>query len=528
MKKSHPILTFLDPGFLSFLQVIFWITFLFFRLCFLALRLLFFSLLPAILHLAKSKDANAVTLARGYRWGSSSFEQLFPRPITARGYSGHQLVFGLPGVGKTNFALDAMVADLQHHRSFAFIDPHSDAFRQVVKATIHAGYDPSHVLILDPDPQARSFGYPGINLLEGEERFESVSEVLAVMRELWPDAFGPRSESIMRSCMLALAETGLTLGEAELFLTNAAFRSAVLQAIADPEVKHFWTNHFDSLRESEQHVWTEAPRNKLSNLLGSEYVRALFSQSSTVNLAEFLNQPGRVILINASPHLHDSQRMFAALCLAKIWDAIYSRERLLPQERIPVSIYADEAAGYLTTSCLRLLAESRKFACALKLFAQSPLQYEPHADILFGTTGAVISFTVDYRAGEMLCKQLFLFHGDRFPKQGESDFLFGLGTKSKPSQFLSIHEEHQRALNALMTMPKGTCVIRLRGEDDPDPWVAIIPLVTVPPLDPGREEAWRRENAAVFCRSFPDIAQERQQRLARFLSPPPINITNRS
>jgi len=421
-----------------------------------------------------------------------------------------------------------MRGDLQHRRSFVFIDPHADAFRQVLAAVIHAGYDPRDVLILDPDPVARLFGCPGLNLLhsEGHERFEIVSEVLGVFRELWSDAFGPRTESLMRSCALALSEAGLTLGEAELFLTNAAFRSAILQEISDHEVKHFWTQHFDSLRESEQHVWTEAPRNKLSNLLGSEYVRALFSQQSTVNLADFLNQPGRVILINASPHLRDSQRMFAALCLAKIWEAIYSRESLPPDKRIPVSIYADEAGAYLTTSCLRMLAESRKFACALKLFAQSPLQYGPHADILFGTAGTVISFAVDHKAAEVLARQLFLFYGDRLPKQGESDFLFG--TKRKPYQFLSIHEEQQRALNSLMTMPKGACVIRIRGEDDPDPWVANIPLVTVPPLDPGREEEWRRENAAVFCRSLPDIAQERQQRIDPFLHQPPPPFRNRS
>src|SRR5713101_629643 len=82
MKKSFPILAFIDPGFLSFLQLIFWTTFLFFRLLFLALRFLFFSLLPALLQPADPSEKNAPVLARGSRWGSSSLEQLFPRPVT--------------------------------------------------------------------------------------------------------------------------------------------------------------------------------------------------------------------------------------------------------------------------------------------------------------------------------------------------------------------------------------------------------------------------------------------------------------
>lgn len=463
-------------------------------------------------------QALAHILGYGKKFGDQWYKRT--KPIVLSGFARHVACWGLPGTGKSSFIFFQILQNITVHQPFILFDTHTDLFLQVLTALIAQGWKPEDVAIIDPPHQ--TFGCPGIHVFEtepGQTGYEVIDELLGAFKQIWRDSWGARMEDILRNAFLALQEAGMTLAEGERFLTDSAFRSTVVRTLTNEDVKHYWLGHFASLKESEQRFFVEAPRNKLSAFLGSPYIKPIFSQTrSTIRFAELMNA-GKCILVNLSRnHLKEARGLLGALILAKLSLAILSRESIAQARRLPVDVFCDEAHEYFVRDCLNIAAGSRKFGVSYRIFSQGVSQYrDDDADILFSTIGTQVVFNVDRKSAERLAKELFSPSGRHIKHDVERDFW---GPKPGHPVYWSVSEELEHSIAELTTQRVGECYIRIKGLDqDPRPYFATIPAVTFPPRDLEKEEAFRRESAAIYYKPLPEIEEERKQRLARFLSP---------
>lgn len=472
-------------------------------------------------------QALAHILAHGKRFGNRWYRRT--KPIALSGAARHLACWGLPGMGKSSFIFFQILQNITAHSPFILFDTHSDLFLQVLAALIAQGWNPEDVIIVDPPHQ--QFGCPGINVFDtepGQTGYEVIDELLGAFKQIWWDSWGARMEDILRNTFLALQEAGLTLAEAERFLTDTPFRSALVQTLAHDEVKHYWLGHFAALKESEQRFFVEAPRNKLSAFLGSPYIKPLFAQTaSTLRFAELMNQ-GKCILVNLSRnHLKEARGLLGALILAKLSLAILSRESIAREDRLPVDVFCDEAHEYFVRDCLNIATGSRKFGVSYRIFSQGPSQYrDDDADILFSTIGTQVVFNVDRKSAERLAKELFSPSGRHIKHDVERDFW---GPKAGHPVYWSVQEELEHYITELTTQRVGECYIRMKGLDqDPRPYIATIPEVAFPQRDLAQEEAFRQASAAAYYTPLEKIEDERRQRLARWVTPSLPKIKNRS
>ena len=181
----------------------------------------------------------------------------------------------------------------------------------------------------------------GWNPLETDEQspYTPVRELVFILHHcLWPDAWGPRLEELLRMTLLALAAVGLTLLEATRFLTVPEFRRAVLARVTMPEVREFWTLRFERLSPSQRSLVVEPVLNKIA-VFHDPMVRYLIGQQpGTLNLDRAL-QEGQTIIANfAAGALQGNTYLLAALLLAKFKSAVYRR----PADAKPYAVFLDE------------------------------------------------------------------------------------------------------------------------------------------------------------------------------------------
>ena len=97
---------------------------------------------------------------------------------------------------------------------------------------------------------------PAINILEpttGEHRSHVVSAVISILKTIWPDSWGPRTEYILSNAVFALLEQPqpVTLLALPKLLTDNQYRQTILKSVTDPTVRSFfhtydnqWPNRF--------------------------------------------------------------------------------------------------------------------------------------------------------------------------------------------------------------------------------------------------------------------------------------------
>ena len=88
-----------------------------------------------------------------------------------------------------------------------------------------------------------------------------------------------------------------------------------------------------------------------------------------------------------------------------------------------------------------------------------------------------------------------------------------------------MQEEYEHAIKELTTQKVGECYIRIKGpKDDGSPYVAAVPKIEYPTIDPEQEATFREASAAIYNTPAEKIQEDRRQRLERFLDPPPKKI----
>lgn len=281
----------------------------------------------------------------------------------------HAAVLGHSGSGKTHFLEFLALQHMRRGEGFAFLDFHGDATDHLAgfAAGIQGASD--RLVIIDPTDRESSPGLNPLQTISGSEAesFARSSELASILRQRWQvDAFGARTEELLRNTLFTLSQGAQTLVEAPLFLTSRTFRSRLVAGLRHPDVRSYWRDRYEPLSEAMKAGFREALLNKVTGFLTEPASRHLLGQPrSTVDLSEAMSS-GRWVLINlAKGRLREHAHTLGNLLFAQLQFAVMARVDLPPSRRRLFTIFCDEAQNLAENDLMTLFAEGRKFGVSL-------------------------------------------------------------------------------------------------------------------------------------------------------------------
>lgn len=281
----------------------------------------------------------------------------------------HLVIVGKTGSGKSHLLLNASSQDVPAGRGFWFFDHHGDAtpflLGFIAGEEIRRRADLSKRLILI-EPADPEFSV-GLNVLEnqqGRTSFTQIAEFALILKTRWKlDAFGARTEELLRNSLHLLADNGLTLLELAPLLTNVTFRARCLRQATNPEVAAYFHSRYDQATEAMQAVFRDAILNKVSEFTSDPRFRHIVGQqSSTFSLVEAIDS-GYWVLFNLDKgRLGEQAATLGSLFLTKLKNALFTRST-----RQLFTLYCDEIQNLVVydSGIDTLLSEARKFGISI-------------------------------------------------------------------------------------------------------------------------------------------------------------------
>lgn len=315
----------------------------------------------------------------------------------------HIAVMGKTGSGKSFFLRYLMQHDIQAGRGFLAFDLHGDITPALLRFLAACGIDPARVVIIDPT--SREFAV-GMNPLEAKDeinRFQQISEVTRTLVDRW-NFTGAQTEELLRNCLLALSENGLTLLEVAIMLSNDSYRATLLKNVTNADVREYFELRFDPLSDAMKARMREPVLNKLSEMTADPHFRFILGQrESTISFDNILSA-GHIVLVNINKGaLGAHATTLGALVYAKLKAAIFRRYK-----REIFSVFADEMQNLLSedTDFDVLFSEARKFGVGIVTANQFGAQLPARMRSAIQAIGTRIFFQLSPEDAEQVAREI--------------------------------------------------------------------------------------------------------------------------
>jgi hypothetical protein len=309
----------------------------------------------------------------------------------------HVVVLGRTGAGKSSLLRHLCAQDVEQDFGFLQIDLHGDAtpatLRYLAAEERRRQVDLSdRVIVIEPGDPEWAVALNVLAAPSDQQRFVYIADVAHLLKQRWGlEAFGARTEELLRNALLALSENHLTLIDLPPFLTNAAFRAGCLRLVRNPEVTSFFASRYDTASDAMQATWREAVLNKVTAFTADPHFRHLLGQvRANLSLIDAVDR-GAWLLVNLDKgRLGDQAPTLGALLLAKLKTALFAR-----RSRRLFTVYADELqnlVAYDGASLETMLAESRKYGVGIVAANQFTDQYPASMRAAIMAVGTHITF----------------------------------------------------------------------------------------------------------------------------------------
>lgn len=290
----------------------------------------------------------------------------------------HTHILGPTGVGKSTLMQHLIGADIDAGGSVVLIDPKGDLATDVLaRIPEHRSRD---VVVIDP-----TLPRPvGINPLAAnpDRRGPVADGLLAIVKGLFPSAFGPRTADVLHASLLTLmAAPGATLVQLPALLTDPSFRRRLTARIDDPVgLGSFWAQ-WEAMSLG-QHAAAIGPvMTRLRQFLLRPGLRAVLDQSEPRFALSEVFTKRRIVIVSLNKGLLGGQSatLFGSLVVGQLWQLALAQAALPPERRQPVSVYLDEAQHFLhlDADLGEALEQSRSLRVAWHLAHQHRRQMPP-------------------------------------------------------------------------------------------------------------------------------------------------------
>jgi hypothetical protein len=325
----------------------------------------------------------------------------------------HCATIGATGSGKSNLLRYIARQDIARGDGLLLLDPLGDLSEAVLGDIPAWRYN--HVCFLN----AADLEHPvGLNVLEDthpDDRARAVDGLVAAMRSIWYESWGPRLELILRHACTALIEThNASLVMLPRLLTDDAFRARIVSPLANHDTRTFFGQRFNEWRDSFRDEAIDPVLNKVESFLAFPSIRNILGQSSTLDLP-YAMQHQRIVIVNLAMGTigETAARLLGALVLGHLRAATMARSSIPPGERLPFHLIADEAHAFGPASVARLLQETRQFRLSVTLATQflDALTDSTRAALL-GNAKTLVSFRCGPGDAEILARNFNRLHED--------------------------------------------------------------------------------------------------------------------
>lgn len=152
----------------------------------------------------------------------------------------HMAIFGKSGVGKTTLMRNMVIADLEAGNGLTVVDPHGSLIEDILDAIPRSRTN--DVIYINPAHSSRVIGLNVLESVKNNERSLVVSSLISILRNLYPNNWGPRTEYILEHAVYALLEQpeGVTLAALPKLLIDPVYRQQIVSNVSDPAVRTFF------------------------------------------------------------------------------------------------------------------------------------------------------------------------------------------------------------------------------------------------------------------------------------------------
>ena len=245
----------------------------------------------------------------------------------------HMAVFGSTGVGKTTFLLNIVAQDIARGDGLLLIDPHGD-FAEMALSLVPPSRN-NQVCYFNLTDNAYPVGFNVLDDVSPEYRAVVADGVVAGMRAIWADMWGPRLEQILRHSAAALIETpNASLVLLPRLLTDAAFRARILPRVSNPVTRAFFERQFNSWGDNFREEAIAPVLNKIDAFLFSPAIRNVIGQGQSTLHFEHAMARQRMVIANLARGIigETPSNLMGALLLARVQAAGMARASLAAGE----------------------------------------------------------------------------------------------------------------------------------------------------------------------------------------------------
>lgn len=288
----------------------------------------------------------------------------------------HTYIIGATRSGKSNHMLS-----MPDGRSFAFIDKHGEAARQLGDAYPCIYWEPartSYVISLNP-----------LQDVHRDERWKKTADLVSIFSDIWK--LGPETPRLLyylRASLRILLDTqGTSLIDIRRTLADDAYRRRLLSRCTDAETKQTWLE-YEAKKEQQQAQEIASLQNKVAALAAPDPLRFILGQpTSTINIARVMKS-GVPLIVDLSGMGDEPAALLGAIIINEIKQAAET-------VRVPFDLYIDEFQNFGTTIISTILSESGKFGLNLVLAHQFLSQLDPEIqDAVLGNCSTIVSFRI--------------------------------------------------------------------------------------------------------------------------------------
>jgi len=259
----------------------------------------------------------------------------------------HLHVIGPTGAGKSTLLANLILADVAAGRTVVVIEPKGDLVTDVLARLPRERQD--EVVVIEPGDGRTVVGFnPLAGSVDQAER--RADELLALFRELFGAAIGPRSADVLLHALITAARLpDGTMTDLPVLLTSAAFRRQALARVSDPLVlAPFWAA-FEAYSDSERAHVVAPLMNKLRVFTTRAAIRRMLGQTDPTLTLDELFSERKIVLVNLNRGLlgPETARLLGALLLSQLWRAIQRRAAEPQRQRAPAMVVVDEWQDYL-------------------------------------------------------------------------------------------------------------------------------------------------------------------------------------
>lgn len=180
----------------------------------------------------------------------------------------HVAVYGATGSGKSTVLRNLAYQDATAPDRLGFL---CVDIKDSLVTEIAANIPPERlddVLLFDPADTAFPPAFNPLADVDPAQRTLAAAELVAALKRLYDDSWGPRLEHVLRMVVLTLLETPeATLLDINRLLTDTQYRSWALPHVTNLAVQEFWTNEFPAIAGKGSTANVASILNKLSVLV---------------------------------------------------------------------------------------------------------------------------------------------------------------------------------------------------------------------------------------------------------------------